>query len=114
MPEYEGFFPGDAYPEDGIIITLQVKDTQTFVSKAVKARLSRTQEGLKQPEPLLLGLSGSSGVAREAWWMEVLEELPEEEQEEVKLKTRPVPLRQRRGFLIRSLIEEKGREESKE
>lgn len=107
MAEYEAFFPGDTYPEDGCVVVLDVKDRETFETKAVKARLSRNREQLNSAEPLLLGLTGNFGVAKELYWVEVLEEMPEEQPQEVTVRKMSIPMTERRGFMVRSIIEEK-------
>lgn len=110
MP-YEGFLAGDSFPEEGAVVTLEIRDTTTYESKTVRAKLSKDKNILASPEQIMLGLAGSTGVSKEAWWIEILEVMPEEEPEDVVVRRVSIPMSERRGFMVRSIIEEKERKQ---
>lgn len=63
--------------KEGEEVEIHVRDRETMESKAVRARVSRSREKLKEAERL--HIYGRLGVSiPEEWYIEVLEELGEE------------------------------------
>lgn len=97
-------------PPEGEPVELQVRDADTFEEKRLRAILSHSEEGL--PEGDLLWLYGRAGHKPEErpdnpWRIQVLGELPPEEEIVVEVKPAPKESLSRRGNLIRSLIRER-------
>lgn len=109
MKEYEVYFENRDDIRIGEEMELQIKDRETFEEIKVKAIISDKKEdfGSEGCDTLWVEFGGHLGIEREQWYIKILEE-EEEEIEDVAVKKKVrTSLGQRRGFMIRSMIEER-------
>lgn len=116
MKEYEAYLKlSSEIPHSSEVIEIEIRDTETFETANVKARISKNPNELNSPDKLWLNFEDSLGVmqygaqsGKTPWFIEIVEK-EKEEIEEVDLDKKKVriSLGQRRGSMIRSLLEER-------
>jgi len=110
MKDYEAYFEEKDDVKVGEMVIVSVKDRDTFEEISVKAIISDKKEDFSPDEydNLWVEFGGNQGINREQWYVKVLEEVEEEVEDDVVIvkKTR-VSMGERRGFMIRSMIEER-------
>ena len=110
MKDYEAYFEKRDDIKIGSVVEVDVQDKETFEEISVKAIISDRIEDLGPGEcdNLWVEFGGNLGIEREHWYIKIVEE-KEEEIEEVAVPKKQVrtSLGQRRGFMIRSMIEER-------
>lgn len=105
MKEFEAFLKSAS---EGEIIEIELRDRETFETLYVKGRLSEDPEKLNSPDRVWISFGEKLGVGKKPWYIEIIE-VKEEEVEKVDLETTKVKasLGQRRGSMIKSLLEER-------
>jgi len=109
MKDYEAYFENRDSVKIGEEMELEVKDRDTFEEIEVKAVISDKEEDFAPGEydNLWIEFGDNLGINRERWFIKVLEKVEEEVEEVVIKKKVKTSLGQRRGFMIRSMIEER-------
>ena len=108
MKDYETYFESKAEIKIGEEMEFNIKDRDTFEEISVKAVISNKKEDFAPDEwdNLWIEFGGHLGIEREQWHIKILEE-KEEEIEDVAVKKKvKTNLGQKRGFMIKSMIEE--------
>ena len=111
----KGWGEMDQDPPEGEPVELRVRDADTFEEKRFKAILSRTRESSSEEDALwFYGRAGHLPEERpdNPWRIQVLEELSDDIEIEVQIKSTRPSLAKRGGGILRSLLEE--RQEKKE
>lgn len=109
MKDYEAYFERKDDIKIGAEMEVDIKDRDTFEEISVKAIISDRKEDFADDEydNLWIEFGGHLGIEREQWYIKIMEE-KEEEIEDVAVKKKvKTSLGQRRGFMIRSMIEER-------
>lgn len=104
MKEYEAFLEKQrGVPEGETSLTLQ--DRETF--EEFQARVLISKRGGEGFDKLIVRFRDSFGLEQEECYVRILERIEEEEEETpVRVRSR-LRLAERRGFMIRSMLEEK-------
>ena len=109
MKEYEVYFESKDDIKIGEEMEVDIKDRDTFEEISVKARISDKKEDFAPDEcdNLWIEFGGHLGIEREQWYIEIMEEKEEEIEDVTVTKKVKTSLGQKRGFMIRSMIEER-------
>ena len=115
MKDYEAYFENRDSVKIGEEMELEVKDRDTFEEIRVRAMISNRKEDFNPEEydNLWIEFGDNLGINREQWFIKVLKEEEEEVEEVVIKKKVRTGLGQRRGFMIRSMIEERQKKDNK-
>ncbi|MDP6179135.1 MAG: hypothetical protein QGG48_04510 [Desulfatiglandales bacterium] len=110
MKDYELFISSHETLSEGEEIDLTVRDTDTLEHVEVKAVVHRT-EGLPDTDRLWIRIDDFGDVRRgeKPWSIKILEHIESPEEEEVATRRPEGPLSKRKGYLLRSMLEEAGR-----
>ena len=117
MKDYEAYFDSKDDIKIGEEIEIEVKDRDTFEEIKVRAIISDKQDNLESGEwdNLWVEFGGNLGINRENWYIKILKEEEEKLEEPLVVKKKvKTSLGQRRGFMIRSMIEERQKKDNNE
>jgi hypothetical protein len=109
MKDYEAYFESKDDIKIGEEMELEISDRDTFEEINVKAIISDKKEDFDPEEcdNLWVEFGGHLGINREQWYIKIIEK-KEEKIEEVGVRKKvKSSLGQRRGFMIKSMIEER-------
>ncbi len=108
MKEYETYFEKKSELKLGEEIELSIRDTETFEEHRVRAIVS--EEEKEGWDKLLVEFGDMLGIARTPYYIKIVEFL-EEPEVEIVVRTDKTRLAQRRGSMIRSMLEEREEKE---
>lgn len=113
MAEYETFYGRDIQADEEFEIDLIDRDTRE--SFRARVRATRDPNALPGSNPLFARDHLQANIAPAAgWYVQILQRLDEDEDEDAPAVTRKeIPIEERHGFLLRSLLEERSREDEK-
>jgi len=109
MKEYELFISSHEVIQEGKEIMLTIRDVQTMEHIEVKA-IVHTAEGLPNTDRLWIRIDDLGDVrqSKKAWSLKILERI-EKPVEDISHRTSQGPLSKRKGYMLRSMLEETGR-----
>ncbi len=112
MKDYELFISSHESLTEGQEINLTIRDIHTLEHKEVRAMVSRSEDS-PHADRLWVRIDDFGDVRRsdKPWYIKIVEYIEKPVEEEVVIRRPEGPLSKRKGYMLRSLIEERGRKE---